>query len=66
MVQIGKASAKRSKPSYFMAILGVTIVLFFVGIFGWVLLIAQSLYRQVKRGSAGAGISAQQCAAKRY
>lgn len=38
MTQIGKASAKRSKPSYFMAILGVTIVLFFVGIFGWILL----------------------------
>ncbi|MFT3825659.1 MAG: permease-like cell division protein FtsX [Chitinophagaceae bacterium] len=38
MAQFGKASAKRSKPSYFMAILGVTIVLFFVGIFGWVLL----------------------------
>src|SRR5882724_6784080 len=34
MAQFGKASAKRSKPSYFMAILGVTIVLFFVGIFG--------------------------------
>ena len=32
MVQAGKASAKRSKPSYFMAILGVSIVLFFVGI----------------------------------
>jgi cell division transport system permease protein len=34
MAQFGKASARRSKPSYFMAILGVTIVLFFVGIFG--------------------------------
>ncbi|MBO9200338.1 MULTISPECIES: cell division protein FtsX [Niastella] len=38
MAQFGKASAKRSKPSYFMAILGVTIVLFFVGVFGWLLL----------------------------
>jgi cell division transport system permease protein len=38
MAQFGKASAKRSKPSYFMSILGVTIVLFFVGIFGWLLL----------------------------
>ena len=38
MAQNGKASSKRSKPSYFMAILGVSIVLFFVGIFGWVLL----------------------------
>ena len=38
MAQFGKSSAKRSKPSYFMSILGVTIVLFFVGIFGWLLL----------------------------
>jgi cell division transport system permease protein len=38
MAQFGKASAKRSKPSYSMAILGVTIVLFFVGVFGWLLL----------------------------
>ncbi len=38
MAQFGKASAKRSKPSYFMAILGVTIVLFFVGVFGWLFL----------------------------
>jgi cell division transport system permease protein len=38
MAQFGKSSAKRSKPSYFMSILGVTIVLFFVGIFGWFLL----------------------------
>lgn len=48
MAQIGKASAKRSKPSYFMAILGVTIVLFFVGIFGWVLLNASHYIDQLK------------------
>ena len=48
MVQSGKASAKRSKPSYFMAILGVTIVLFFVGIFGWVLLNASHYIDQLK------------------
>lgn len=48
MAQIGKASAKRSKPSYFMAILGVTIVLFFVGIFGWVLLNASHYMEQLK------------------
>lgn len=41
MAQFGKASAKRSKPSYFMSILGVTIVLFFVGVFGWLLLNAK-------------------------
>jgi len=48
MAQFGKASAKRSKPSYFMAILGVTIVLFFVGIFGWLLLNARQYTEQMK------------------
>ena len=48
MAQAGKASAKRSKPSYFMAILGVAIVLFFVGIFGWVLLNASHYIDQLK------------------
>ena len=48
MAQIGKASAKRSKPSYFMAILGVTIVLFFVGIFGWILINASHYIDQLK------------------
>jgi cell division transport system permease protein len=48
MAQFGKASAKRSKPSYFMAILGVTIVLFFVGIFGWLLLNASRYIDQLK------------------
>jgi cell division transport system permease protein len=48
MAQVGKASAKRSKPSYFMAILGVTIVLFFVGIFGWVLLNASQYVENLK------------------
>jgi cell division transport system permease protein len=48
MVQTGKSSAKRSKPSYFMAILGVTIVLFFVGIFGWLLLNASRYIDQLK------------------
>lgn len=48
MAQIGKASAKRSKPSYFMAILGVTIVLFFVGIFGWILLNASKYVDNLK------------------
>jgi cell division transport system permease protein len=48
MAQFGKFSAKRSKPSYFMAILGVTIVLFFVGIFGWLLLNASQYIYQLK------------------
>lgn len=48
MAQAGRASAKRSKPSYFMAILGVTIVLFFVGIFGWVLINASRYIDELK------------------
>jgi len=48
MAQSEKSSAKRSKPSYFMAILGVTIVLFFVGIFGWLLLNASRYVVQLK------------------
>ena len=48
MAQFGKASAKRSKPSYFMAILGVSIVLFFVGVFGWLLLNASRYTEQLK------------------
>ena len=48
MTQISKSSAKRSKPSYFMAILGVTIVLFFVGIFGWLLLNASRYIDELK------------------
>jgi cell division transport system permease protein len=48
MSQAGRASAKRSKPSYFMAILGVSIVLFFVGIFGWVLLNASHYIDKLK------------------
>ena len=48
MAQFGKASAKRSKPSYFMAILGVTIVLFFVGVFGWLLLNAKRYTENMK------------------
>ena len=43
MAQFGKASSKRGKPSYLMSIIGVSIVLFFVGIFGWIFLSA-SLY----------------------
>lgn len=35
MAQTGRASIKRGKPSYFMSILGVTLVLFLLGIIGW-------------------------------
>ena len=42
MAQSGKASLKRGKPSYFMSILGVTLVLFLLGIIGWLVIIGQS------------------------
>ncbi|MEJ7609607.1 MAG: permease-like cell division protein FtsX [Ferruginibacter sp.] len=35
MAQFGKASSKRSKPSYVYAIIGVSLVLFLFGIVGW-------------------------------
>lgn len=48
MAQTSKAAARRGKPSYFMAVLGVTIVLFFVGIFGWIFLSASSYIKALK------------------
>src|SRR6185503_20278151 len=38
MSQVGKASAKKGKPSYVYAIIGVTLVLFLFGIVGWIFL----------------------------
>lgn len=38
MAQFGKASAKRGKPSYIYAIIGVALVLFLFGIIGWIFL----------------------------
>jgi len=38
MSQFGKASAKRGKPSYVYAIIGVTLVLFLFGVVGWTFL----------------------------
>ncbi len=43
MAQSGKASIKRGKPSYFMSILGVTLVLFLLGIIGWLVINANKL-----------------------
>jgi cell division transport system permease protein len=39
----GKASIKRGKPSYFMSVLGVTLVLFVLGIIGWLVINANKL-----------------------
>jgi cell division transport system permease protein len=43
MAQFGKGSSKRSKPSYFMVILGVSLVLFFLGMLGWIVINANKL-----------------------
>ncbi len=43
MAQIGKGSSKRSMPSYFMAILGVSLILFILGILGWIVINASKL-----------------------
>ena len=43
MAQSSKSSGKRGKPSYFMSILGVTLVLFLLGIIGWLVINANKL-----------------------
>jgi cell division transport system permease protein len=48
MSQSGKASIKRGKPSYFMSILGVTLVLFFLGIIGWLVINANKVASHFK------------------
>jgi len=46
-----RSYAKKSKPSYFMSILGVTLVLFIVGVLGWIILHSQKL-EKILRESA--------------
>ena len=48
MAQFGKASSKRGKPSYFMAILGVTLVLFLLGLVGWITINSKKLMQYFK------------------
>ena len=43
MTAQSKASMRRSKPSYFMAILGVALVLFILGMLGWLVINASKL-----------------------
>ena len=43
MAQFGKASSQRGKPSYVMSIIGVTLVLFLLGIVGWLVINASKL-----------------------
>lgn len=43
MAKTGKSSIKRGKPSYFMSILGVTLVLFLLGLVGWLVINANKM-----------------------
>jgi cell division transport system permease protein len=43
MAQSGKGSIKRGKPSYFMSIIGVTLVLFLLGMVGWMVINANKV-----------------------
>ncbi|TCJ18835.1 FtsX-like permease family protein [Flaviaesturariibacter flavus] len=48
MAQSGRASLKRGKPSYFMSVLGVTLVLFLLGVLGWLGINAKKLMQYYK------------------
>ncbi len=48
MTQFGKSSSKRGKPSYFMSVLGVTLVLFLIGMIGWLTINSQKLIQYFK------------------
>ena len=48
MVKQGRASIKRGKPSYFMSILGVTLVLFLMGIIGLITINGRKIITSLK------------------
>src|SRR5215510_14194411 len=48
MVKQGRASIKRGKPSYFMSILGVTLVLCLMGIIGLLTINGRKVIRSIK------------------
>ncbi|HYE56825.1 MAG TPA: permease-like cell division protein FtsX [Chitinophagaceae bacterium] len=48
MPQPGKLSARRSKPSYVMAIIGVAFVLLILGVLGWLLINAKQLVQHFR------------------
>ena len=48
MAQFGKGYAKRSTPSYFMAIVGVSLVLWLLGLLGWIVINANKLGQNFK------------------
>lgn len=43
MANLSKSAARRGKPSYFMSVVGVTLVLFFLGVVGWFVINASKL-----------------------
>ena len=48
MAQTSKAAARRGKPSYLMTIIGVTLVLFLLGIVGWLTINSRKLIEYFK------------------
>ena len=50
MTTTSKFSAKRSKPNYFFSILGVALVLFILGILGWIVINANKLEEYLRGG----------------
>jgi cell division transport system permease protein len=52
MAHTRKGSAKRSSPSYIMAIVGVSLVLFLLGILGWIIINANKLGQYFKENIA--------------
>jgi cell division transport system permease protein len=48
MAQFGKGFAKRSSPSYLMAIVGISVVLFFLGLLGLIVIYANKLSEYFK------------------
>lgn len=48
MIQTGKSSMKRGQPSYFMAILGVSLILIMLGVLGWFVINANKLGQYFK------------------
>ncbi len=48
MAEHNKVKTKKGKPSYFMAVLGVTLVLFLLGLIGWMIISTNALGRHFR------------------
>jgi len=48
MAVLGKSSLRRSKPNYVYSIIGVSLVLFLMGIMGWIFLNASQVSKSLK------------------